>query len=128
MSSEYQSSYQSDGYLRKQYPTLFADYDKREGDVELKKRFQDMFKKIEPMRVVLETFDEEEKRGIIHRGSYSEMMEQYRKDIPLLQEEAVKVMDEWRNTTPPYDPDNHVGSCGCIVKNGERVYWCGDHY
>ena len=27
-----------------------------------------------------------------------------------------------------YDPDNHVGSCGCVVENGRRTYWCGDHY
>lgn len=115
-------------YLRDKYPDLFDAYDKREGDKKLRDKADAMFKKIEPLRQALETYDDEEERGILHKREYQLKMEVYRKDIPLLEKEAVKVMDAWRATTPPYDEDNHVGSCGCIVKNGERVYWCGDHY
>jgi len=118
----------SDNYHRRLYPDLFDAYDKREGDKSLREKADKMFENIRPMREALEVFDEEEERGILHTGKYQEKMERYRKEIPILEKEAVAAMDKWRATTPPYDEDNHVGSCGCIVKNGERVYWCGDHY
>lgn len=115
-------------YLRDKYPDLYEAYDKREGDKKLRAKADEMFKEISPMRQALETFDEEEEREIVHNVAYIKRMEQYRRDIPRLEQKAMKAMDEWRKTTPPYDEDNYVGSCGCIVKNGQRVYWCGDHY
>lgn len=117
-----------DDYHRKLYPDLFEAYDKREGDKVLRDKVDTLFKNIAPLRQALETYDEEEERGILHKREYQLKMESYRQDIPRLVKEAEKAMDDWRATALPYDPDNHVGSCGCIVKNGERVYWCGDHY
>lgn len=118
----------SDNYHRRLYPDLFEAYDKREGDKFLRDKADKMFENIQPMKNALEIYDKEEVRGILHKREYQLKMETYRQEISKLYQEAVKVMDEWRKTTPPYDENNHVSSCGCIVKDGRRVYWCGDHY
>jgi hypothetical protein len=72
----------------------------------------------------IETFDKEVDRGILHTPDYILRISQMR----IEQTNYSRRLEEYFKTLPPYDPDNHIADCGCVVKNGERIYWCGDHY
>ena len=72
----------------------------------------------------IDTFDEEVDRGILHTVLYKELIDKLR----IEEAEYIKRVQERAKNLPPYDSDNHISSCGCVVQNGRRTVWCGDHY
>lgn len=117
-----------DEYIRQKYPKLAVDYDRREGDTKLSAAHEAIVKKMDPIRYALETYDEEEERGVLHNETQNQKMARYRAELKKLEKECVAACDAWLATIPPYDPDNYISSCGCVVIGDERVHWCGDHY
>lgn len=115
-------------HIRRDYPEIVAYEEKRAGDPKLRKRIDELGEKQRPIRNALENYDEECERGILHTPEYDAKMARYRKELAKLEKETVAAIDAYNANRPEYDADNHIGGCGCVVKNGERVYWCGDHY
>ena len=79
---------------------------------------------IRKMADCIHRYDDEASHGVIHTEEYKKKIEEFR----LKYNEWFKVESKRLKNLPKYDIDNHVGGCGCVVSNGIRIIWCGDHY
>lgn len=114
--------------ILKKYPQLAQAYLNREGNKTLSKEADAHYARLENIKQIVKTFTEEESRGIMHRPDYHDLMTSYKNQIPLLQANADAAMQKWMESKPKYDSDNQICQCGCVIVNGDRVHWCGEHY
>lgn len=75
-----------------------------------------------------ELYQAEVARGLVHTEKWKLEMATVALELSLMKDKAYEASEAWRKTLPPYDPDNHISCCGCVVQNGVRTLWCGDHY
>lgn len=77
---------------------------------------------------VVQIYDEEETRGLVHTDAYNTDMKFLKNQLPILMKARDDAWEQLTAISPPYDPDNHISGCGCVIQDGRRAVWCGDHF
>ena len=117
-----------DENIKQKYPHLVDAYERRGGDEKLSAKHHAAVAKMQPIRNTLDIYYKELRRGLVHTAGWNVKMTHLGEELAQLEKECTAALDAWKTTVPPYDANNQIADCGCVIINGERVHWCGDHY